>query len=411
MLPWIIVDKSVLQSLRNEEVEELGNCFTLLCVPTLMREIIADLRKKQSRSQRSTAEQRVQNLAMRVRKMRIWTPSNFRSCTIADLAEHSIPMTGQIPVRNTTANIFSSGDGKGVMYDGTMEQRIWDKWARGEFSTDDHDVATMWRESLDQVDMEALRQTWKGFIRTYMAEARTVEEITARVDALLASPDREIQTYLIAVVTRFVRAPEHALMRPAYELVRRPGTTILQIAPYAASVLRLYLVFIAATVKELLPLRPSNAVDLHYLLYVPFTNFGLASSDVLHQRLWPATTTRAMFIPGDELRHDLANRVQWRADLEQRSQEERDAHYREYAFYPVELPDSIVNRVYDHGGYMPRERFMESRRERPPLSEVDAKVSPDLRRMIDEFERLRQQKKPSAEWPYGPDAGDESAGL
>ena len=48
---------------------DLCNVFEVICVPTLTREIIAGLGSAQRRSQRSTAKQRVQNLARRMSTM------------------------------------------------------------------------------------------------------------------------------------------------------------------------------------------------------------------------------------------------------------------------------------------------------------------------------------------------------
>lgn len=60
-----------------------------------------------------------------------------------------------------------------------------------------------------------------------------------------------------------------------------------------------------------------------------------------------AVASRSVFMTGAELQAGLAAGVAWRAQFGQLSDEERQRNYDEYSFYPVELPDSPINAVWD----------------------------------------------------------------
>ncbi len=116
----------------------MGHAFDVICVPTLTREIIADLYSKPKRSQRSTAEQRVRDLARRMGRMHLTTPITYRKLVLESLFGKHVPMNGQIPVDMGARNVFSSPDGRKLVYDGTLEQKLWrQRWSNGEFSVSD----------------------------------------------------------------------------------------------------------------------------------------------------------------------------------------------------------------------------------------------------------------------------------
>ena len=125
MLPYIIVDKSVLQMLTHAQIEEMGRVFEVVCVPTLTREIIADLGSAQGRSQRSTAEQRVQSLARRMSASHLITRVTYRKLAIENLHGTPVPlMTGKIPIDTAARNVVASADGRKLAYDATLEQDL-----------------------------------------------------------------------------------------------------------------------------------------------------------------------------------------------------------------------------------------------------------------------------------------------
>jgi hypothetical protein len=404
--PSVIFDKSALQMLRTAEVEELSRCFDLVCPPTLIREIISDLKKPSSSSGR-VPENVVRVLAGRMRGMHLTTPVNFRKAALGDLRGATVPMAGTVPVDPDARNVHASPDGRQVLYDSTIEQQLWHRWSTGNFSTDDAEIATLWRDGLSKVNMKAVGNKWRDFLDNNIGRTASIEEIVERVDRLINFPARDIQTRMVAVFLTFLRADANVAAPFALSLVLDQRTTLATFAPYAASILRLYLTFIAAVSYSLIQLRASNYADLQYMFYAPFC-MGFASNDKIHHRLWCAASGPAIFINGERLKNDLARRAEWRAGL---TEEERKEHYATHSHYPVEIEGSIVNEIWAKW-MIPREIFVQRLRARRPLEEVEAEIGPELRRRIEEMKAVQSQKDPAAgEWPLGPSRGDETPML
>ena len=146
----------------------MGHVFDVICVPTLTREIIADLRSTPKRSQRSTAEQRVQDLARRMSSMHLTTPITYRKLVLESLYGNHVPMDGRIPVDMSARNVISSPDQRKFIYDATLEQELWRRWARGEFSVSDQEKAHLWRDEIDTIDIARFNAGWVAFTKRFI---------------------------------------------------------------------------------------------------------------------------------------------------------------------------------------------------------------------------------------------------
>ena len=165
--PYVIFDKSAIQMLTSDEIEELTHHFNFICVPTLVREIISDLHKRPSRSNR-IPESLVRALAGRIGRMHPMTPPTFRRMAISNLMGSPVPLDGRVPIDVTGPQTMKTS--RMVSYDATLEQRIWWRWAAGNFSPNDIEVGQAWREGLELVDLRALGKDWmSSSIRTSVA--------------------------------------------------------------------------------------------------------------------------------------------------------------------------------------------------------------------------------------------------
>ncbi len=399
--PYVIFDKSAIQMLTANEIEELTHHFNFICVPTLMREIIADLHKRPDRSSR-IPEAVVRALAGRIGRMHPMTPPSFRRMAISNLFGSPVPVDGRIPIDTTGPQVAATD--RVVSYDVTLEQRIWQRWAGGNFSKEDIEVGQAWRSGLEIVNLKALGKNWQGFLDSRIGRPENVQDAVGRVDRLMRQPLVEIQSDLLAALIVFLRAPADAGGRFALRYGLGGPATIADVAPYASAVLRLYVVFLAAVRYEFVRLRASNYVDLQYLFYQPFC-MGFASNDALHCQLWGATSGPGLFIDGARLKEDLAKRAAWRASL---TEEERREHFETHSFYPVEMPGSIINEVWSRW-VKPRAEYMPEFRRRTPIDEIPASVLEQVRRDIDGV-KAAQKAKPRglAEWPFGSSTAEES---
>jgi hypothetical protein len=236
--PYVIFDKSAIQMLTADEIEELTHHFNFICVPTLMREIIADLHKRPGRSSR-IPEGVVRALAGRIGRMHPMTPPNFRRMAISNLFGSPVPVDGRVPIDITAPQVTATD--RIVSYDATLEQRIWQRWAGGNFSGEDLEVGHAWRAGLEIVNLKALGKDWQRFLDSRIGRAESLQDAVARVDHLMRQPLAAVQSDLLAVLIVFLRAPAEAGARFVLQYALGGPVTISDVAPYASAVLRLYL--------------------------------------------------------------------------------------------------------------------------------------------------------------------------
>lgn len=383
--PLLIFDKSFLQMLNGEEVMELCTLFHPVIAPPLTREILGDLKKEQSSTNRIPVDV-VKSLA---RKMDFATgiqPADFRKVTIANLLGGEVPMFGQVPVDTTAPNVRTLKDGGAMLYDCVPDQRMWERWAIGDFSTEEQELATAWRRGLAKVDLRAIGDSWREFARDRFKSASNVSELVAQVDILLSDPEPETQIELLGFILDFVRTPT-TIKRIAYNLLlERRYTRLCDFAPYAASVLKLYLVFIGGLARRFIGPRPSHYVDLQYLFYAPFC-MVFTSADKLHRDLWPATAGINSFVWGPDLKADIANRIVVERNM---PEAEITAHRQEYSFYPIEIEGSITNDLWKR--YMrPRNEILKGARAARTIDDLEPEIQDLMRKAMRAFDEGRAQ--------------------
>ena len=106
--PLLIFDKSFLQMLNADEVTELSMHFKFVGTPTLIGEIIADL--KLDPSERRVPSDVVKVLSRKMQKVHGLQPANYRKLALANLYAHEISMIGQVPVDGSAPNVQVTED-------------------------------------------------------------------------------------------------------------------------------------------------------------------------------------------------------------------------------------------------------------------------------------------------------------
>lgn len=390
MGPNTIIDKSFLQMLSAEEVSEFSLFFRPVIVPVLIREIISDLKKKQTAD--TVPHNVVKALASKLGNIHGMTPVNFRKAAIGNLLTRSIPMVGQVPVDADAPNVHISRDGKGLLYDSAPEQQIWDRWAAGDFNTFDEVIATAWRQGVQRMQLDKIRDHWKDFARKHFASTKDIPSLVQGVDTLFADFSLATQTEILKTTLGFLRvASPHRtriLMLSNAGLIPRLG----DLAPYAASVARLAFVFVAGLGRGLIGPRASHYLDLQYLFYAPFANVFI-SSDKFHRDLWIAASGKNTFVWGPDLKADLAKRIELR---KQRTQFEREKDAETYGFYPLEIAGSPITEVWKK--YLrPRNEILGSAKDREALKESEAEILKEIRGRLAEFDTFERERRAPGE--------------
>ena len=85
------------------------------------------------------------------------------------------------------------------------------------------------------------------------------------------------------------------------------------LAPYAASVIRLFLAFVCGLARGFIGPRATNFIDLQYLYYSPFC-MVFVSNDKFHREMWPATAGVHSFLWGQDVKDDLHRRIAIRGE-------------------------------------------------------------------------------------------------
>ena len=90
--PLLIFDKYFLEMLNSDEVSELSVHFKFVGTPTLIGEIIADLKLEPSK--RRVPSDVVKARSRKMQKAHGLQPANFRKLALANIYAHEISMIG-----------------------------------------------------------------------------------------------------------------------------------------------------------------------------------------------------------------------------------------------------------------------------------------------------------------------------
>src|SRR5262249_39614588 len=152
-------------------------------------------------------EERVRALARKMGRGRAHHSPQYQKLALLNLSCKKVPMEGQVPIDGDAPNVAIVNGGEGLIYDGVPEQRVWDRWASGDFNIHEHVAAVAWRKSIERVNLKAVGAEWKGWVGRHLGDVRTIPEIVTAIDVLTASYDRDIQRELFTILLRFLRAP------------------------------------------------------------------------------------------------------------------------------------------------------------------------------------------------------------
>lgn len=351
MGPNLVVDKSVLQAVTTLELGELSAWFEIVCIPTLLNEIIADLRLTNPRGR--VPEDVVALLAHRMNQ----GGATLESIDALDLAytefmtNRSVPMEGSVPVAGP--QVKSSIDGKYVLYDSTVQQRMWSRLASKQFDDGDIKAAEEWRSRTGKMDLPALRHKWKPFVTDTLGNPpASIEAIVRAIDNYMSTREVSVQQTLFGLVCDMLLVEDAYRIAGKRELARQKGPTRLvrDLRPYCMSILRLILTYLAAIARGAWGERQTDEIDLQYLFYTPFC-LAFASFDKFHHAFWPAATpaagSRGYFLRGSDLRPDLQKRMKRRAEM---TAEDWRQHRLSYGHHPWPVPNSPIETVYQSLG-------------------------------------------------------------
>lgn len=378
--PLLIFDKSFLEMLNPAEVFELSLHFKFVGTPTLIREIIADLKLEPSK--RGLPSDVVKALSRKMQKVYGLQPANYRKLALANLYAHEIPMIGQVPVDSSAPNVHVTEDGRGVLYDSKPEQILWARWANGDFGTEDQLTAETWRNGIEEIDLNGLAAIWKNFSSQHFNSARNQGELISAIEAFLRDSVPAVQREILNMTLDLLNASAqdrlwaHALMNIG------EMRSVLEFAPYAGSVIQLFLVFVCGLARGFIGPRPTNYIDLQYLYYSPFC-MVFVSNDKFHREMWRATSGLHSFLWGQDLKDDLRRRIEIRAEG---NESVREAIKRPESSGQVAEPPSVIAEIW-HTYMRPVDKSDQPGRAKT-FEDLDPAIQQQFRDAMKHFDRM-----------------------
>jgi hypothetical protein len=343
--PRIIFDKSFVQGLNGDLIDEMTLYFTMTCPPTLISEIIADLTMLPLKGGR-IGRDIVRQLAAKMKGAHGAQPPPLRSLVLGSLHGQSPPMDGYtLPVMVGMPGVRADPTGRAFMVSQIPQQQMWARLASGDFRTDDEIAASAWREGIDETNLEVERKRWIP-LANQLGNPTTLARVVEAVDRVMLDPSARTQRDLIHVALDIVRgSAAEKLSAVAYFFAQQLGTTLSAYAPFAAHAVRLYFSFSLGMARGFIGTRSTNTIDLQYLLYAPFCRV-FVSNDKLHRMLWKAgaVTSKGEFVAGDVLRSDLKNRNDRRRAM---TEGEWEAHRAVHGQWPESIEGSIVSSLWE----------------------------------------------------------------
>jgi hypothetical protein len=336
MGPAIIFDKSAFQGLDAQEHNMGHFMFYENVTPILLREIAGDLAKPDGRR---SAESLVQELARKFSGSGGCVNEDWKDLCAGSLAGQPVPMTGQIIPGPDAIHATSAADGGAVLLGPARGNRAILRWAEAHFVEGEQRAAERFRGGAQSFDTSAFGKRLEDLP---VPTARDIASIPLVVDELLARDapaSGRIVDWLVDELRplgrRGWRVPQ--LRQVARHRFQTLGSSAWLSSPYARHCVRTLLMLLVG--RGVLSARPTNRLDIEYLIYLPFCHV-FVSDDKLHRQLAPfLVRADQTFVPIDVLKADLKRCWFERSTATSDVRARRD---RCFGTRPWPAPDSIL---------------------------------------------------------------------
>lgn len=376
MGPTLIFDKSTLESLNADEALWLDTFFLCNITPLFFIETLADLEKSMRGGR--TAEEVVGTIAYKTPDASSAATAHHRSLLAAELSGRAqIEMGDGRPIVPGGEAVELAGK-TGVIFKQSPEVEAFQRWQKGDFLLLERSTAKEWRRALSAIDLEKNYAAFQTFFP--MGKPKTLDDVKRFTDFYIDSPDREIA---LAFGLDLVGIPEHTKLGVLQRWREAAKPPLREFAPYFAHVYSVLLFFNLGLAADIIGRgRASHTIDVAYLFYLPFCNV-FSSNDKLHAQVVPHfLRDNQMFIPGADLKADLA---------------ELDAHYSalppevkergvmSFAHYPPPDDSFLVARIWN--------RFMAPGWQKRSSSPVPRPNKADSENIMNEMKEFRDKAK------------------
>ncbi|MBP7184890.1 MAG: SEC-C domain-containing protein [Saprospiraceae bacterium] len=301
MKPTILLDKSTLQALSQEELHFLLKYYYLNIPPILVKEIRADLTKKIKDS--NSNEQHVANLSKKLLGNDSQINIRYEDIILNELLGNPVNTKIHQPLLNSTPDLRNGK--KGVIMTETKYHRLIKGWQHGFFSDDDYDFASNWRKSVEEFDIDQLR-TRNLHIFQHFKELKinSLQRINEFILEQFNNPARQHDLLTLILEINYINQDDE---KQIFNRWNRNNNPMLEdFCPYSLYYLQIFELWYYGTLKSLLG-RKSDALDIEYLFYLPFTHVFSSEDRILKQFIPLILKDNQVFLSDGKLKNDLKN--------------------------------------------------------------------------------------------------------
>lgn len=337
--PYLIFDKSSLESLNFDEAVMLDNFFSSVITPIFFVECLADLEKEIIRS-KSTPEQIVGSLANR-------TPEDG-TLTIHHLDVLRFELAGKFSMIRLKGGPFPAGakavqlgDSRGMMYMPTKERDAMHRWTSREFLETERLYAKTWRRALTSINLPGMSKAAMAQLGPHWRKPKSLQDAREMADVIIDHTDQE---WLLGFGIEMLGVPDlKKEVIPKWVGDRRPP--LRECLPYFIFLLTINIFFWLVLPTQLLKnVKPSHQIDLAYLYYLPFCSI-FTSKDNFHVSIVPLfLRPDQTFVNGIALKDDLKKLVERYSALDPAEFEKGMDHF---AKYPPEDTSFLTSQLWD----------------------------------------------------------------
>jgi len=341
MGPVILLDKSTLQCLSQEEIHFLFKHYYIAIAPILIIEILADLKKNTRDNTLSKKEVTILSKKLLSRDSQI--NAHYMSLCIRSLLGIDVPMTAQI-VLVGGKEVQTRDGGRGIFFNEPVERRSLINWQGGKFSESEKILARQWREATQSLDLEVYKRNFeKKLSEILINRADNLTKLGLDIEKSISNPDSDVQFTLLGYFTDEYHIPQQ-LKNVIYDRwLKEEMKSFKEFAPYAYYCLKANMIFHYGLAYNLITPRRTNRIDLEYLYYLPFC-MVFSSGDKFHKYVTPLLLRDDQeFIDRDVLKNDL----QWlSSEWRNLSKKEKQKRFYDYGSYPPFNEGSITYRLW-----------------------------------------------------------------
>lgn len=307
MGPTIILDKSSLQSLSQDEIHFLHKYYLVNIPPILIMEILADL-KKESNDNRSS-QQIVSQLSKKLISNDSALNVYYGDLIINELLGHTINMSGRTIIQQ--GDFCKEDDKKGMTFEVSPEEKAINNWKQEKFTEAETELATRWRLYSESLSPDTFKKENKK-LTALLENYKTLDELDVLINNIITN--EKLQTVLLMNVINEFRISQELASQIFYIWETNNRPLLKNSYPYSIYCLHALLLYYYGTLKSLFG-RATDKLDLEYTYYLPFTDI-FSSDDKFLKRLIPfVKDEEKSFVTGKELKDDLSKIVSEWKDL------------------------------------------------------------------------------------------------